>query len=76
MRETIRSALWCATICTGIFLAVQILRSSGALSFLPESDTGRAVAVLGTSISQAGWSDELVAVFATWEEDDNGKTAN
>lgn len=64
MDETIRRALWCAAVCMGIFLTAQMLRASGALSFLPESRTGEAVAVLGNAVSQSGWSEELVSVFS------------
>ena len=60
MGETIRSALWCTAVCLGIFLTVQMLRASGALSFLPENDAGKAAAVLGGAVSQDGWSEELV----------------
>ena len=68
MVEMIRSALWCAVVCFGIFATAQLLRGLGVLSFLPENDTGRAVAVLGAAAAQEGWSDGLVAVFAA-----NGK---
>ncbi|MGM9629504.1 hypothetical protein [Butyricicoccus sp.] len=64
MGETIRSALWCTVVCLGIFLTARMLRASGALSFLPENDAGKAAAVLGSAVSQDGWSGELVAVFA------------
>ncbi len=64
MRETIRRALWCALVCMGIFLTAQMLRASGALSFLPESRTGEVVAVLGNAMSQSGWSNEWGAVFS------------
>ncbi|MCD8356151.1 MAG: hypothetical protein LUE11_06230 [Clostridia bacterium] len=64
MMENIRSALACAGICLGIFLTAQLLRTCGALSFLPESNAGNAVAVLGNMAAEEGWSDGLVAVFA------------
>ena len=68
MDETIRSALLCMGICLGIFAAAQWLRAAGALSFLPENDAGKAAAVLGSAVSQDGWSEELVAVFAAQGE--------
>lgn len=60
----VRSALRCLIYCTGIFAAVWLLRAGGALSFLPESDAGKAAAVLGEGAMQE-WSDELVEVFGT-----------
>lgn len=68
MGETIRSALWCTVVCLGILLTAWMLRASGALSFLPENDAGKAAAVLGSAVSQDGWSEELVAVFAAQGE--------
>lgn len=64
MKETIRCALVCTLFCTGIFVAAQVLRAGGALSFLPENEMGKAAEVFGTHAVQ-GWSDELVAVFHT-----------
>ncbi|HBI64677.1 MAG TPA: hypothetical protein DDX51_06120 [Clostridiales bacterium] len=64
MEETIRRALWCAAVCLSILTASRMLRASGALSFLPESDAGRAIAVLGGAGTDGGWSEGLVAVFA------------
>lgn len=64
MLDIIRSALWCAAVCFGIFATAQLLRGLGVLSFLPENDTGRAIAALGAAAAQEGWSDGLVAVFA------------
>lgn len=64
MMENIRSALVCAGICLGIFLTAQLLRTAGALSFLPDSNAGKAVAVLGNIAAENGWSDGLVAVFS------------
>ncbi len=68
MLAMLRSALWCAAVCFGIFVTVQLLRGLGVLSFLPENDTGRAVAVLGAAAAEEGWSDGLVAVFAAQEK--------
>lgn len=64
MMENIRSALACAVICLGILLTARMLRSAGALSFLPESNAGKAVEVLGNLAGEEGWKDGLVAVFA------------
>lgn len=64
MMENIRSALTCAVICLGILLTARMLRSVGALSFLPESNAGRAVAVLGNLTEEGDWKNGLVAVFA------------
>lgn len=64
MRETVRCALRCMIYCAGIFAAAQLLRASGALSFLPENELGKAAEVFGNNAVQ-GWSDELVAVFNT-----------
>lgn len=64
MMENIRSALTCAVICLGILLTARMLRSVGALSFLPESNAGRAVAVLGSLTEEDDWKNGLVAVFA------------
>lgn len=67
MGETIRSALWCAAVCLGIFLTAQLLRASGALSFLPENDAGKVAAALG-SMRSRDWSEELISVFAEQED--------
>lgn len=64
MGETIRSVLWCAAVCLGIFVTAQMLRASGALSFLPENDAGKAAEVFGNTVLQEEWKDELVTVFS------------
>lgn len=66
MEEIIRSVLQCAVVCAGILITVQLLRGLGALSFLPENDTGKAVAVLGTAVFQEDWKNGLVSVFAQY----------
>lgn len=68
MMENIRRALACVGICLGILLTARMLRAVGALSFLPESNAGRAVAVLGSLTGQESWKDGLVAVFAASEK--------
>ena len=65
MGETIRSALWCVGICLGILVTAQMLRASGALSFLPENDIGKVAEVFGHAVLQEEWKDELIAVFGT-----------
>ena len=64
MMENIRSARACAGICLWILLTARMQRSVGALSFLPESNAGRAVAVLGSLTGEESLKDGLVAVFA------------
>ena len=63
MGETIRSALWCMAVCLGMFLTAQMLRASGALSFLPENDMEQAAEVLGHAV-QEQWKEQLTAVFS------------
>lgn len=64
MYGTIRSTLLCMGICMGIFVAVQWLRTVGALSFLPDSQAKHVVAVLGSRMIAQEWSG-LVAVFSS-----------